>query len=221
MNKEQAMSPAGGETFLQRSEKQRGSRADERRHHLLTVSQQLFIEHGFHGTGVAQIAAASGVKVGQIYRDFSSKEDIIAAIVEADLCSFLNEEELESAVERRDRAALRRWIASFLDIPEATDEDRLVPEIIAEAGRNARVAQILRRLDDRIRDRLLVAFKVLLDGADARYQARAEILAELVLTLGIGFCNRRLVAPDAALDEVSRTVWGYIERELDRIGATA
>lgn len=221
MNKGQARAGAEGETFLQRSETQRGSRADERRRHLLTVSQQLFIEHGFHGTGVAQIAAASGVKVGQIYRDFSSKEDIIAEIVEADLCSFLNEEELERAVERRDRTALRRWIAAFLDIPEATDEDRLVPEIIAEAGRNPRVAEILRRLDDRIRDRLLVAFKVLLDGADARHQARAEILAELILTLGIGFCNRRLVSPDAALEEVSRTVWGYIERELDRIGAHA
>ena len=56
---------------------------------MLDTARKLFIENGFHGTGVAQIAARSGIKVGQIYRDFSSKEDIIAAIVNSDCRSFL------------------------------------------------------------------------------------------------------------------------------------
>ena len=48
------------------------SRADLRRSHLLETARQLFAERGFHQTGMAQIAAASGIKVGQIYRDFES-----------------------------------------------------------------------------------------------------------------------------------------------------
>lgn len=202
---------------MQCSEPPKPSRAEERRQHLLHVSQKLFIENGFHGTGVAQIAAASGVKVGQIYRDFSSKEDIVAAIVEADLASFLNEAELKHAVARRDHAALRSWIASFLAAGEATQEDRLVPEIIAEAGRNPRIAQILQRLDERIRDSLLVALEVLIDGRDPARRQRAESLAELILTFGIGLCNRRIVSPNVALDDVVRRAWGYVESELDQL----
>lgn len=190
------------------------SRADERRQHLLRVSQSLFIENGFHGTGVAQIAAASGVHVGQIYRDFSSKEDIIAAIVEADLASFLNEGELKIAVANRDRAALRRWMASFLEIGEAQDEDRLLPEIIAEAGRNPRVAQIMQTLDSRIRDSLMLALNVLLDRDDPEAN-RAETLAEFILTFGLGLFVRRLIAPSPALDDVVRLTWSSVERELD------
>lgn len=205
---------------MQCSETPALSRAEERRQHLLRVSQSLFIENGFHGTGVAQIAAASGVRVGQIYRDFSSKEDIVAAIVEADLASFLNEQELRTAVADRDRAALRRWMSAFLDVGEATEDDRLLPEIVAEAGRNPRIAQIMRTLDDRIRDSLMLALTVLLEGTDPE-QKRAETLAEFILTFGIGMCNRRLIAPSPALDNVVQMTWAAVERELDDITETA
>lgn len=67
----------------------RGERADNRRRHLLDVARRLFIDQGFHQTGVAQIAAESGIKVGQIYRDFASKEAIIAAICESNVEAWL------------------------------------------------------------------------------------------------------------------------------------
>ncbi len=70
----------------------RATRADDRRRHLIDVARKLFTEHGFHATGVAQIAAASGIRVGQIYRDFSGKEDIVAAIVAEDVAAFLDED---------------------------------------------------------------------------------------------------------------------------------
>ena len=80
-----------GGKFLQCSIDGRAGRATQRRAHILEISRRLFIENGFHGTGVAQIASASGIKVGQIYRDFASKEDIIAAIAARDLTRFLDE----------------------------------------------------------------------------------------------------------------------------------
>ena len=69
------------------------SRADARRDKLLDAARTLFAERGFHSTGVAQIASASGVKVGQIYRDFANKEEIVAAIAVRDLEQFLAEDE--------------------------------------------------------------------------------------------------------------------------------
>ena len=86
----------------------RATRAAQRRDHILEISRHLFIEKGFHGTGVAQIASTSGVKVGQIYRDFSCKEDIIAALALRDFSQLLDEATLENAIRTGDKAAVRR-----------------------------------------------------------------------------------------------------------------
>src|SRR3546814_1017361 len=76
----------------------RGPRSAARRQHILATTRDLFVKRGFHQTGMAQIASSSGIAVGQIYRDFANKEAIIAAICEADLAEWLEEETLETAV---------------------------------------------------------------------------------------------------------------------------
>ncbi len=60
------------------------SRAEMRRQRVMQAARKLFIENGFHATGMAQVAKMSGVAIGQIYRDFASKEEIVVALVEAD-----------------------------------------------------------------------------------------------------------------------------------------
>src|SRR3546814_21157826 len=79
----------------------RGPRSAARRQHILATTRDLFVKRGFHRTGMAQIASSSGIAVGQIYRDFANKEAIIAAICEADLAEWLEDETLETAVEDR------------------------------------------------------------------------------------------------------------------------
>ncbi|MGJ3627729.1 hypothetical protein AB5I41_13460 [Sphingomonas sp. MMS24-JH45] len=66
--------------------------------------------------------AFSGVLVGQIYRDFAGKEDIVVAIAERDAREFLHDRELRRALDEGDRPALRCWIARFVASEEkATD----------------------------------------------------------------------------------------------------
>lgn len=190
----------------------RADRADARRQHLLNTARTLFVERGFHQTGVAQIAAASGVKVGQIYRDFASKEDIIAAISEAKVAAFLDEDKLAEAVSRRDFAAIREWIGRFNSF-DADSEDRLFAEVIAEAGRNERVAAIFRGTDARVRECLATALSSLAPAPE-RAAAR-ERLIDLILTLGFGFRMRRLVDPDAGAAELRRYLNQVIDREID------
>ena len=60
------------------------SRAALRRRRITDAARKLFVANGFHATGMAQLAKASGIAVGQIYRDFAAKEDIVAALVTAD-----------------------------------------------------------------------------------------------------------------------------------------
>lgn len=185
-----------------------GTRADARRRHLLDVARTLFIERGFHQTGIAQIASVSGIKVGQIYRDFESKEAIIAAICEADVTTWLEEDMLAGAVASGDLATIRAWLTRFGGQEDTADDFRLVTEILAEAGRNQRVAQIYQSLDDRVGKSLSAALAALVPGDCG--SCTIESLVELILTLGAGRACRRIVHKEAT----SRATDWIIEKIL-------
>lgn len=51
------------------------------RERILAAARELFNRHGFHQTAMAELAGAAQVSVGQIYRLFKGKEDIIEMIV--------------------------------------------------------------------------------------------------------------------------------------------
>lgn len=170
-----------------------------RRRHLLDVARRLFVANGFHATGMAQIAAESGVKVGQIYRDFASKEEIVAAISQADLSAFLDEEALAGAVAAGDLVAVREWIERFFDYDEPIEECRMMTEIVAEAARNPRIAELHRSMEATLKGSVAKALAALAPApAVAADRAR---LFDLVMVLGMGLVNRRIVDPD--LDPVA------------------
>jgi AcrR family transcriptional regulator len=159
------------------------SRADARRDKLLEAARTLFAERGFHATGVAQIAKASGVLVGQIYRDFANKEEIVAAIAASDLQESLGEEELVRAADAGDTAAVRAWIRRFVSA-KAKKDCRLGAEIMAESMRNPKVAEIFRAIQQRVRASLTLALEALAPGA-ARAGER-HLTAEIIMTIGGG-----------------------------------
>jgi AcrR family transcriptional regulator len=185
-----------------------GVRAEVRRRHLLDVARTLFIERGFHQTGIAQIASVSGIKVGQIYRDFESKEAIIAAICEADVATWLEEDVLAGAVASGDRVTIRAWLTRFGGQEDTADDFPLVTEILAETGRNPRIAQIYKSLDDRVGKSLSAALAALIPGNSG--SCTIESLTELILTLGAGRACRRIVQKEAT----SRATDWIIEKIL-------
>lgn len=205
--------------FLQCSNGNRASRAGQRRAHLLDVARKLFAENGFHSTGVAQIAQASGVKVGQIYRDFSSKEDIIAAIALRDLCLFLDESGLECAIASHNTMAIRDWILSFVAYDGDLDGYRLMPEIMAESARNPRIAAVEAEISDRVRGALLTALHACAPGPE---RAAARIaFADLVMTLGTGLCQTVMTEAKRERDfrPLCTRLQTIVARELDQLCA--
>src|SRR3954466_11 len=56
-----------------------GDRADKREA-ILAAALELFVERGFYGTAVPEIADRAGVGAGTIYRYFESKEALVNAI---------------------------------------------------------------------------------------------------------------------------------------------
>lgn len=59
------------------------ARGEVTRDRLLEVALEQFVRHGFHGTSMRQIASASGLAVGGIYNHFGSKEEVFAAVFDA------------------------------------------------------------------------------------------------------------------------------------------
>ncbi len=60
-----------------------GSRGEATRARLVEAAYQQFLQRGFHGTTMRQIAEAAGLAVGGIYNHFRSKEDVFAAVLDA------------------------------------------------------------------------------------------------------------------------------------------
>jgi AcrR family transcriptional regulator len=194
----------------------RASKANERRERILSAARILFTKHGFHGTGVAQIAYDSGVKVGQLYRDFANKEEIVAELVEADVIAFLDHRALNAAVAARDVAMVRRWIERFMeDDPELEEDCALIAETISEATRNPRVSDIVRGIDKRVRDSILTALDFLAPG-NAKAQRRRQ-LADFIMAVGHGVWLRKISDPQLDYERLSKYVGDLIDAELCKI----
>ena len=57
-------------------------RGEATRAEILSVARQLFSEHGYHSTGIADIQEATGLTKGAFYHHFRTKEDLALAVLE-------------------------------------------------------------------------------------------------------------------------------------------
>ncbi|HEY1488064.1 MAG TPA: TetR/AcrR family transcriptional regulator [Micromonosporaceae bacterium] len=92
-----------------------GSAADETRERILEVSVDLFIERGYPGTSIRDIAERLGRTKGSLYYHFASKEDILTALVTpmmADLDSLI---EQAGTVDGPNRSELVAQLVDLLD----------------------------------------------------------------------------------------------------------
>jgi len=192
-------------------DRSRAARSVARREHLLDTARKLFVEQGFHRTGMAQIALASGIKVGQIYRDFANKEAIIAAICEANLITWLEENQLETAVANRDTAAIETWIERLCSDDTSMEDRRLMAELLAEVGRNPIIADLNRQADERVRLRLDEAIESLAPMAPSN---RRSQVVDLIFLLSWGMMAMMELSPERNHAQVRRNVVAILRQEI-------
>lgn len=113
------------------------------RERIVAAARQLFSERGFHKTAMADLADFAQVSVGAIYRSFTSKSDIIRAIILTDTEETFGQLQAEIDEVRAGRttgdAAVERLIMEWL----SKRDDALNHEIVAEGHRNPEVAELL------------------------------------------------------------------------------
>jgi AcrR family transcriptional regulator len=162
-----------------------------RRGRIVAAARRLFIANGFHATGVAQIAKESGIAVGQIYRDFSSKEAIVAAIVEVDCVDFLAHDTLRRGLDSGNIEVVWTWLGDFLDVTP-DESDPLFAEIVAESSRNERIAAIFEQTREAVRATMLAALAALAPGDE--FAERRVGLSELILAMSLGLMQHRFLS---------------------------
>jgi AcrR family transcriptional regulator len=59
------------------------SKGEATRAKLIAAAYQQFLQRGFHGASMRQIAEAANIAVGGIYNHFANKEDVFAAVLDA------------------------------------------------------------------------------------------------------------------------------------------
>lgn len=166
------------------------------RDRILAAARDLFVKHGFHQTSMAELAAEAQVSVGQIYRIFKDKAEVIDAIVRVDAEQRAGEMRL-----LRDRL-----LSGGLDITDAFEQlilksmgrkdEALSYDILAEGSRNDTVSETIADMcmgyREILRDFACAANRTLsgeaLDGA-----------GEVILACLFGLGHRSLSRPN--LDE--------------------
>jgi AcrR family transcriptional regulator len=140
---------------------------------------------------MTQIAQSSKVLVGQIYRDFAGKEELIAAIVERDLSQILDDPELIEAIATGRTEQVNCWLRHFITRRLDQESRSILADIYSEASRNPRIATIMTAAHERLRKRLRSAAMVWAPAPEQ--EAPRERLTELIITLAGANLHREII----------------------------
>jgi AcrR family transcriptional regulator len=164
------------------------------RQRLLDAADAVFREHGID-VGVGEIADAAGVGRGTLFRNFSSKDHLIAAVVSARMQEAADAGRELLQTHESDADLVFTFVADIVARQQAnralmeaiSDEFFAYPEMLAA------------------RDALLEVLRALLDRGKDAGSVRAEVGEMDVLTLIKGVCMNPLALngdPDVALRHI-------------------
>ncbi len=161
------------------------SHLDARRRQILDAAVECFAREGFHQTTMQDIVAQSALSPGAIYTYFKSKEDIIEAIArerngrDRDLMLAARQ---HSAADAGFRQLIHDFFQTLRVDPEERKLRRLGIQIWAEALRNPRILELVRRGIDEAH------------GLFTDMVAQAQQRNELPATLSAGATARVMMA---------------------------
>jgi AcrR family transcriptional regulator len=188
-------------------------KSEARREQILCAAASCMQQAGFHGTSMAQIAEAADLSVGQIYRYFENKEAVIAAIVAQNLSESRERfAKLRAVTDGLEDAVIAECIESI----ECLSDPKYVSlhiEVMAEAARNPRVAEIVREADAQER-KLMHELMARMRKAHWKDSDVAE-RGEAIFTLLSGIIVRVINNPDFDRKALGRSIETIIGRLLN------
>src|SRR3546814_1192559 len=118
-------------------------RAEPPRERIIKAARKLFDAKGFHTTTTAELAAEAAVSIGQIYRLFENKDDVVLALVEENTQACVAEmPAIFDAVQRGQHYVFATMMA-IANISIVKSNGGMSFEIFEEGTRNFNVAERL------------------------------------------------------------------------------
>lgn len=190
-------------------------RLEARRQQVLDAAAECFHKNGFHGASMAQIAKTAGISPGHIYNLFENKDDIIGLIIERELGEHLARVD---AMRREDDVvkAMITQVEGGVVCTVAGPRAALRLEVLAEAGRNSKLAEVVRAADAVAREKLaaLMEFALAQKGVELPPQevrARVEALMAMFDGLMVRSVRHPEIDKEAATAVVRRLVGVLLE----------
>lgn len=187
---------------------------DPRALDILLRARNAFVDKGFDGASMQDLARAAGMSVGNFYRYFPSKAALVAALITADLAEMDRDFALIIGSDEP-MAALRQVIEAHVTGTGCNEDGVLWAEITAAALRNPEIAAITRHMERRISAYLCEVFARITATtpaeAEARHSARARFLVALIKTAGM------LPPGDPTTPDVRILIMTAIDRTLSEI----
>lgn len=189
--------------------------ASHRGEEILSHARQAFVEKGFDGASMQDLARAAGMSAGNFYRYFPSKAAIVEALIARDLAEV--EEHFRAIAASPDPlAALKAGLRETLT-EKCEGDDTLWAEIAATAARKPEVAAILATMEQGITRRVSHVIGLVSGVPEAEAERIYGTHSRLLFIIIHGVMCSRL--PDtsregALIDLVMRTIEHVIDDAL-------
>lgn len=171
--------------------------AERRRRQILDAALVCFRRRGFHQATMQEICAEAGISPGALYRYFSSKADIIAAIAEDE------RRESEAALfDARRQGGLIDVLCAIAErvVGRFAQEDYapIFADVFAEAARDPNLARRLAEIDNQSHQRLKDAIAAAQSRGEVDCSLNPDIAARTLMAAieGLGLRNA-MAGPDA------------------------
>lgn len=192
-----------------------------RREHILDAAERRFAQSGFHRTTMQDICREAGVSSGALYVHFSSKEDLIAGIVERDRAKLADQ--LKALAAAPDFMGALERLGEHYTVDEPHYKRVLNIEVGSESTRNPVVGEIFRSVDSFCVSSLEQIFTRAREDGKIAPAFDSHTLAQVVALIGDGLFWRTALDPtfDAktlipAVSRLVRAVINPIDNSVDQ-----
>ena len=189
----------------------------DRRTEILDAAERCFARSGFHQASMQEICAEAGMSPGNLYRNFPSKEALIAGIsarYRADaMASFAQVD--QSA----DFFAGLAQLARHHLVDRTDSEVGLCAEIMSESRRNADVARLYHEIEGDIKKRIAAMLETARDRGEISADVDVEAAATVLMVLGDGMSWRRSVEKGFDAERVLPLILKMVQCLLAKPGA--
>jgi AcrR family transcriptional regulator len=192
---------------------------DQRSVEILASVRQAFVEKGFDGASMQDLARAAGMSVGNFYRYFPSKSAIVQALIEFDLDDI---QRVFHAILQSPHpmAALRAGMRQRIDGTINDHDPDLWTEIEAVARRSPEIRAAAQRMEQTVAAALISVFAAETglpeEEATRRFSASATFIVVLFKAASCLHCSR-----EVDQTELKSMIIRTIEQTLDDVTNSA